>query len=101
MSKIYFKDFLNALNTDMDSTYNLLEVDYRESVFENIYNYKKYIDNLELTMGSYVVKCATYERGKYKYYDIYDNDGNRFIFKTNGVMQYKVFFDDIDEGEDE
>ena len=101
MSKIYFRDFLNALVTDMNSSYNLLDVDYRESVFSNIYNYKKYIDSLELSMSSSVVKYATYERVGFKYYDVYDNNGNRFIFETNGVMQYKVYFDDIDEGEDE
>ena len=101
MSKIYFRDFLNTIIIDMESSYNLLDVDYRENVFSNIYNYKKYIDSLELSMSSSVVKYATYERVGFKYYDVYDNNGNRFIFETNGVMQYKVYFDDIDEGEDE
>lgn len=101
MSKIYFNDFLNKLITDINSTYNLLDVDYRERVFENIYNYKSYIEGLNISDDTRVEKFATYERDNYKYYDIYDNRGNRFIFETNGVMQYKVYFDDIDEGEEE
>ena len=101
MSKIYFKDFLKKLIIDINDTYDLLDVDYRERVFENIYNYKSYIESLGILESSSVGKFATYERNNYKYYDIYDNRGNRFIFETNGVMQYKVYFDDIDEGEEE
>lgn len=100
MSIIYFKDFLNMLLYDIDGSYDLLDKDYRDRVFENIYNYKDYIYNLKLSLNTSIVKYAVYERGNYKYYDLYDSDGHRFIFKTNGVLQYKVYFDDIDKGEE-
>lgn len=100
MTKIYYKDYLNWLINDMDGSYNLLDNDYRDKVFENIYNYKQYINSLKLSLNADISKYAVYERGNFKYYDFYDSDGHRFIFKTDGVLQYKVYFDDIDEGEE-
>lgn len=100
MSKIYFKDFLYKVISDIDSSYLFLNEDYREDSFKDIYKYKDYINSLNLSIDDSVSKFATYERGIYKYYDVYDNIGNRFIFRTNGVMQYEVYFD-LDEGEED
>lgn len=100
MSRIYYKDFVNSVLSDVNSTYDLIDEDYREKRFGNIYKYKDYINSLNLSISSDVKKYATYERPGYKYYDIYDKEGNRIIFKTKGVLQYKVLFDDIDKGED-
>ena len=100
MSRIYYKDFVNSVLSDVNSTYNLIDEDYRKKRFGDIYKYKDYINSLNLSISSDVKRYATYERPGYKYYDIYDKEGNRIIFKTKGVLQYKVLFDDIDKGED-
>ena len=34
------------------------------------------------------------DRSKNKVYGVYDTNGNMFVFKTNGVMQYSVYLDD-------
>ncbi len=101
MSKKYLQDYINSLIYDMDGSYKLLDKEYREEKFGNIYNYKYFIDSLNISTSAEVAKYAVYERFGYKYYDLYDKDGHRFIFKTDGVLQYKVYFDDIDEGEEE
>lgn len=100
MAIIYYKDYLNTLMYDIDGSYNLLDKEYRAKRFENRYNYKAYIDSLNISVAASVVKYATYDKLGYKYYDVYDSGGNRFIFKTNGVLQYKVYFDDISEGDE-
>ena len=101
MSKIYLNDFINKLIYDIDGSYDLIDSDYKKYNFINVNDYKEFIFNMEISMNNSVSKYATYERLGYKYYDLYDKDGHRFIFKTDGVLQYKVLFDDIEEGEED
>ena len=101
MSKKYLNDFINYLLKDIDGSYELIDIDYRTNKFNNINEYKQFIYDLKIPVSDSVIEYATYELNGYKYYDIYDKQGNRFIFKTNGVMQYKVLFDlDKYDGDD-
>lgn len=98
MTKKYILDYLNATHLDIRDSYYLLDKEYRNNIFGNIDKYVKYVNIHNFTYE--IEKFSVYERGKYKYYDVYDINGNHFIFKTNGVMQYSVMFDDeIDMGE--
>lgn len=99
MAKKYLQDYINNLVYDMDDSYNLLDRDYRDGRFGNIIYYKNFIDSLNISVTAHVSKYAVYNQGDYKIYDVYDSGGNRFIFKTNGVMQYKVYFEDEVEKE--
>lgn len=101
MAKIYLRDYINNLINDMNGSYDLLDKNYRDERFGNINDYKSFIDSLKISYDSQVKRFAVYTSSIYKFYDVYDQDNNRFIFKTNGVMQYNVYFDDIDEGEEE
>lgn len=101
MSRKYLNDFKNMLVYDLNGSYELLDYDYRNEKFRSIDEYKNYISSLDLSHMTELDKWATYEVNGYKYYDLYDKVGNRFIFKTNGVMQYEVLFDDYDNGGEE
>ena len=94
MSRKYLLDYINSVYSNMDNSYNLLNLEYRNERFGSVDAYKDFINSLNINNGVSVSRYATYEKGDYKYYDIYDNNDNRYIFRTNGVMQYELFFDD-------
>lgn len=94
MSRKYLLDYINSVYSNMDNSYNLLNLEYRNERFGSVDAYKDFINSLNINNGVSVSRYATYEKGNYKYYDIYDNNDNRYIFRTNGVMQYELFFDD-------
>lgn len=92
MAKIYFNDYIHIMYSDINKAYNLLDEDYRNKKFGNIDNYKSYIkslDNLSYKVDSFYID----DSHKYKIYGVYDTNGNIFIFKTNGIMQYSVYLD--------
>lgn len=101
MSRKYLNDFKNMLIYDLNGSYELIDYDYRNERFSSIDEYKNFISSLDLSRMTELDKWATYEVNGYKYYDLYDKIGNRFIFKTNGVMQYEVLFDDYYNGGEE
>lgn len=102
MSKKYLMDFISYIVDDIDYSYNLVDKKYRDLNFVDVDSYKKFIYGLSIPYNDSVTKYVTYERSGYKFYDIYDSVGNRFIFKTKGVLQYSVLFDDFDDrGENE
>ena len=101
MSRKYLNDFINIIIDDIDYSYTLIDEDYKNEMFGSLDSYKKYIYDLKLPVIDTVDKYAVYDLNGYKYYDIYDKDGHRFIFKTKGVMQYKVLFDNNSESEAE
>lgn len=94
MSKKYLNDFLSNVFNDLDASYNLLNKEFREYKFGGLTKYREYIESLNLSFSTSVFKYSTYESQGFKYYDLYDKNGHRFIFKTNGVLQYEVFFED-------
>ena len=94
MSKKYLLDYINSVSSDIDESYNLLNEEYRTKKFGSLQDYKDYVNTLNLTKNTSVDRYATYESKNFKYYDIYDINGNRYIFRTNGVMQYELFFDE-------
>ena len=96
MAKKYLNDYINNIIKDLDATYDLIDLEYRNKRFSSIDDYKNYVYSLNLSKSDKVVKYSTYESGKYKYYDIYDSNNNHFIFKTLGVLQYKILFEEGD-----
>lgn len=104
MAKKYLIDYINQIIYDINGSYKLLDKDYREERFGNAQIYIDYINSLNLSSSTLVDRYAVDERTGYKYYYVYDKEGHLFIFKTKGVMQYEVYFDDIDafeEGDEE
>ena len=101
MSKLYLMDFMNMLIYDIDESYNLFNEEYRDKKFNSLISYKEYINSMSIPVNNSVKKYAVYNIDDYKCYDIYDVNNNRFVFKTNGVMQYEVYFDDIELNEED
>ena len=93
MARIYLNNYLNNMVYDTENSYYLLDEQYRNLKFGNISNYINYVNGLsdvDYTISGYFKKNA----GDYIIYGIYDNSGNFYAFKTNGVMQYSVYLDE-------
>lgn len=93
MAKIYLNDYLYYCRYDVEEAYKLLDKNYRNKKFNNIDEFKNYINifaNLNVKVNKYLIS----KKNGYRLYYIYDNNGNVFIFKTKGVMQYTVYLDE-------
>lgn len=93
MAEIYLNDYIYVMYYDIESAYNLLDQEYRTKKFGSLDNYKNYVYSLNYSsyvMDSYYI----IEEDGYKIFAVYDTNGNLFIFKTQGVMQYTVYLDD-------
>lgn len=93
MARIYLNEFVHIMHYDVEESYNLLDEEYRLKKFSNIELYKTYINSIKYStykLDSYYVR----NKDGYKIFGVYDTNGNLFIFKTKGVMQYTVYFDD-------
>ena len=92
MTMIYLNDYIYNVNNNIETAYNLLNEEYRLKKFGDIEGYKNYIDsiNYAVTLSSYSLSS----KAGNDIYTAYDKNGNMYIFKTNGVMQYEVYLDD-------
>lgn len=93
MARIYLNDFINNIAYNIESSYYLLDEEYRNAKFGSIDNYINYMRNLNYSSYS-VSRYYKKEVSGYVIYGVYDQNGNFFAFKTNGVMQYSVFLDE-------
>ena len=101
MSIKYLNDYIDNVYRDINKSYELLNIDYRNSRFGSVEKYKEYLQSINFSDEVKVYKYSTYEMLGFKYYDILDKNNNRFIFKTNGVMQYELYFEKLDEGDED
>lgn len=93
MARIYLNDYIWNMQYDVENAYELLDDEYKQKKFGNIENYKNYVKNLQYktyTLSKYYKR----ELNDIIIFGVYDTHDNLFIFKTNGVMQYKVYLDD-------
>lgn len=94
MSKIYLNDYIHNMYYDIEKAYNSLDEEYRNKRFGSIEKYKAYVRTLNYStynLESYYKKT----KEGYIIFGVRDENFNMFIFKTKGVMQYKVFLDDF------
>lgn len=82
----YLSNYYALLYWDIDNAYEKLD---SINKFSDKKSFKEYINGLDLS-SSVVKKFKYYEIGDYDYYDVYDLNGNQFIFKVKGVMKYTV-----------
>lgn len=92
MSNIYLIDYISLIYSDINSAYNLLDETYRNKKFGSLENFKNYITSSKFS--NKISKYYIQTKGDYTIYGVYDSNNNLFIFKTNGVMQYTVYFDE-------
>ena len=93
MAKIYLNDFISTAITDPQVSYSLLDDEYRNLKYPT---YQSYYENYILGLDLNVTMSKFYKESDagYLYFGVYDNKENLYIFKTKGVMQYKVYLDD-------
>ena len=93
MVKIYFNDFLNKLIYTPEDAYYLLDKDYMNEEYPT---YSSFYSDI-VSSRTYNVEISTFYkvfRDGYTIFGVYDTDDNFYAFKTKGVMQYSVAFDD-------
>lgn len=93
MAKIYLNDYIHNMYYDVEYAYNLLDEKYRNKKFGSLDSYKNYVNSLNYSTYTLAKYYKTDSDG-YITFGVYDTNGNFFAFKTNGVMQYKVYLDD-------
>lgn len=92
----YLNDYKNLLISDVEASYNLLNEEYRNKKFGNLDKYKEYVNVHFNSTSIYTMEVESYKViyvNGYKYFDIYDNNDNHFIFKEKSIMDYEVYLD--------
>lgn len=92
IAKKYMENFINKIIFDVDNSYNLLEENYKKSKFDNIDNYKKYINEhieeyRQAMLQKYKVNTTQTESTEYICIDQF---GNYYDFYVTSPLQYKV-----------
>ena len=90
----YLANFKNVLISDINSSYELLDDDYKTAKFGSVDEYREYVNNninylLSITVDKY--KKDVTENGTQ--YTCIDKNGNYYIFEETAIMQYKVLLD--------
>ena len=91
----YFNKYKNNMFNNTEEAYNMLDSEYKKKRFENIDNYKKYIQNnyeklLKANLNKYQIDDTNKEYTRYICADEY---GNYYIFKETAIMQFTMFLD--------
>lgn len=76
-------------------SYNeLLDEEYRKAKFENLEEYKTYIqNNKNIILNTSIANYSISEKEDYTEYFICDNNNNYYIFRIKGIMKYTVIPD--------
>ena len=93
MARIYLNTYIHEMYTNPKKGYELLDIEYREKKFKNITEYENYVNSLPYITHK-MEKFYVDSKDGFKIYGVYDTNGNIYIFKTKGVMQYTVYLDD-------
>lgn len=91
LAAIYLNDYRNYLKNNIDQAYELLNEEYRSKKFNNIQEFKDYINSININTMS--VEKYNISDDK-KIIDVYISDNNRFIFKIKNILEYEVYLDD-------
>ena len=93
MAKIYLNDYVYKMYSNPEEAYNLLDEEYRNEKFGSLEKYIDYVYSLQYDVYT-LTKYYKQEKNGYIIFGVYDKNDNLYIFKTKGVLQYKVYLDD-------
>ncbi|MCI8470618.1 MAG: hypothetical protein HFJ35_03910 [Clostridia bacterium] len=95
MAKQYFNSLKDNLINNMQYTYtNLMEEEYRNKKFENIENFKEFINkNKEELSNIKLEKYTINSTDNGIEYVCLDNNQNYYVFKEKAIMNYTFKFD--------
>lgn len=91
LAAIYLNDYRNYLKNNIEQAYELLNEEYRSKKFNNIQEFKDYINSININTMS--VEKYNISDDK-KIIDVYISDNDRFIFKIKSILEYEVYLDD-------
>ena len=91
LAAIYLNDYRTYLKNNIDQAYELLNEEYRSKKFNNIQEFKDYINSININTMS--VEKYNISDDK-KIIDVYISDNDRFIFKIKSILEYEVYLDD-------
>lgn len=91
LAAIYLNDYRNYLKNNINQAYELLNEEYRSKKFNNIEEFKTYINTININNMS--VEKYNISDDK-KIIDVYISDNDRFIFKVKSILDYEVYLDD-------
>lgn len=90
---LYLSDFVNLLNRDLSSSYELLSDDMKKNIdystYDRYYNYLSSNKNLITTVAD---KCAVEDIKGKRVYTVVDMNNNIYKFTEESIMNYKVDF---------
>lgn len=91
LAGIYLNDYRNYLKNNIDQAYELLNEEYRSKKFNNIEEFKTYVNTINI--NNMPVEKYNISDDK-KIIDVYISDNDRFIFKIKNILEYEVYLDD-------
>lgn len=95
MLEEYFKNYSIMAVYNPEYAYNeLLDKDYRESKFENVQEYKDYVEkNKNSILNTAIREYTSEDKEDYIEYFVVDTSDNYYTFKVKDVMQYTIVLD--------
>lgn len=87
-----FNNYKQIISSDIEKAYDMLDEEYREKKFGSIEGYKEFLNSKQLTY-SILKEYNVTEKKDYAQYSCIDQNGNQYIFKETGVMEYTVLLD--------
>ena len=87
---LYLSDYVNKLNYDIEEAYKLLDDTTKKNY--SLEKFKSYINNNFDKITTDADKCLFETVGDKRIYTVIDKNGNRYVFRENSIMNYKVNF---------
>ena len=87
---LYLSDYVNKLNYDIEEAYKLLDDTTKKNY--SLEKFIIYINNNFDKITTDADKCLFETVGDKRIYTVIDKNGNRYVFRENGIMNYKVNF---------
>lgn len=90
----YYYHYLNLLRNDVDGLYYTLDKKYRENRFENIEDFRAFINNNKEKLEKAVLSnYQVQNKNNYVEYMIIDEDGRYYVFCATSAMKYTLYLD--------
>lgn len=90
----FFYNYKYNMLYNNEKAYSMLETSYKDKRFENLQNYKEYInDNYNNLENSVLTKYQIEENENGKKYICLDNFENYYIFNVKNIMDYDLMLD--------
>lgn len=94
LSFVYLNDFYTLMRTDVTLAYQLLEDDFRKEHFKTLAQFQEFVNQVLMDSNSLKITTNTFYSSKNgNVYDIITESGIHYFFTAEGVMTYRVRFE--------